>query len=482
MKKKIGVKINIYICHSWSDYEKYKIADLAKFLEEQDEIGKVFYLEEYLTGNIDDIRRDIISKSHIMFFLATYNSAIESRDCLEELKIAIEYGVEIIPILGRDLHWEDLKPIELDRVLGFQYNENFDLFYRYIYEFLIKIRQNLIPMTKIYLSHSTRDYELFRIKEIAEFLEQHDEIYKVYYAERDLVGNIDEYMNEMILESDILIFFGSKHSINAIDCIYEINNAQKFNIELIAIKGESINWKDLTNIGFSRKTGFQFDVSNVDYLCENLYKYICEIIKERINNREFLEAEKLKKKISIKLKELLKTPKFIEFIASNKENIEKIIYRREGDDDVLYSFLTDLLEKHQKLEGNSAFFSYATEDTDFFKINKISEYLESYKDIKEAFYWEEDMRANAIKYMSDYIKNCDVFILFCSPNANESWLVEAEWSAAFQKRKPVIPVFVNEEFIPTILAPLFGVQINDIENTKEITNNIHELIQKRMKN
>jgi len=91
------------------------------------------------------------------------------------------------------------------------------------------------------------------------------------------------------------------------------------------------------------------------------------------------------------------------------------------------------------------------------------------------------MDANAIVYMSDYIKRSEVLILFCSPNAYKSWLVEMEWSAAVQLRKAVIPVFVNVKCIPPILSPILGVHIKDIEDTEKITEDIHSLVVKRMR-
>ncbi|MHA1104449.1 MAG: toll/interleukin-1 receptor domain-containing protein [Promethearchaeota archaeon] len=49
--------------------------------------------------------------------------------------------------------------------------------------------------------------------------------------------------------------------------------------------------------------------------------------------------------------------------------------------------------------------------------------------------------------MNDNIGKCDVFILFCSPNALKSKPIEEEWTAANMLGKTIIPVFIKKELI-----------------------------------
>lgn len=78
----------------------------------------------------------------------------------------------------------------------------------------------------------------------------------------------------------------------------------------------------------------------------------------------------------------------------------------------------------------NVFLSYATKDKDVFQIARISKKLESYNDINEVLYWEEDSGSNIIKFMNDSINKYDVMLLFCSPNSLKSEWVEKEWTAA----------------------------------------------------
>ena len=70
--------------------------------------------------------------------------------------------------------------------------------------------------------------------------------------------------------------------------------------------------------------------------------------------------------------------------------------------------------------GIIVFASYATKDAGLFHIQELSLGLEIYKDIDEVLYWEEDAHDNITQYMDEYVGKCDIFILFCSPNALKS--------------------------------------------------------------
>jgi hypothetical protein len=81
--------------------------------------------------------------------------------------------------------------------------------------------------------------------------------------------------------------------------------------------------------------------------------------------------------------------------------------------------------------------------------------------------------------MDTNLGKCDIFILFCSQNALKSDAVKMEWQAALKVKKKVIPVFVREEDIPTLLSTKLGIQFN--ENDREGTvKNIYDLILKKL--
>ena len=127
-----------------------------------------------------------------------------------------------------------------------------------------------------------------------------------------------------------------------------------------------------------------------------------------------------------------------------------------------------------------AFISYSTKDAQIFRIKYIAEKLTSYPEIKDALYWQEDMNDNIIKYMSDNLGYCHIFILFCSPNALTSKPIEKEWTAADIMEKPIIPVFLNPDHIPNLLKSRLGLQI-DIFDLDKTVSELHELILKKLR-
>ena len=97
------------------------------------------------------------------------------------------------------------------------------------------------------------------------------------------------------------------------------------------------------------------------------------------------------------------------------------------------------------------------------KINlEIARALESYPEIKEILYWEENSGRNIVEYMEKNLKKCNIFVLFCSEKAMTSKAVTDEWQAAFQLRKQellkIIHVYENEKYIPALLTPLLNVK------------------------
>jgi len=131
--------------------------------------------------------------------------------------------------------------------------------------------------------------------------------------------------------------------------------------------------------------------------------------------------------------------------------------------------------------GNLVFISYATADSDFFEISKISEKLNEYPNIDEILYWEENLKDDIYDYMNKNLGICDIFILFCSEKAAASEAVQMEWKSALKIKKPIIPVFISENDIPPLLSTKLGVAFNkdDIENSIE---QIYQLINKKLEN
>ena len=124
------------------------------------------------------------------------------------------------------------------------------------------------------------------------------------------------------------------------------------------------------------------------------------------------------------------------------------------------------------------FISYATKDSDLYRIKEVAKLLDSYKNIKKVLFWEKDMDDNIITYMNENLGKCDVMVLFCSKNTLNSVPVQKEWTAAEIMGKPIIPVFYNTNDIPPLLKSRLGVEFN-FYNIQENARNLYNLTLKK---
>ena len=181
---------------------------------------------------------------------------------------------------------------------------------------------------KIFISHAVIDFEPYRIRELVEYLEKQKEISQVYFCEKDLSGNIDEWMLDAVQKCQLILFIGTQKSvINSPDCANELQLADKFSIPVIPIKGYDVNWPDLAEINLSRELGLEFDKENFNAFCGDLYKYI-ENFKREINLMEKEERrlgiidiyERFRLMLDEKLEEVVRK---INGLAEKIENLEK---------------------------------------------------------------------------------------------------------------------------------------------------------------
>ncbi|MFX0176496.1 MAG: TIR domain-containing protein, partial [Candidatus Hodarchaeota archaeon] len=109
--------IHIFITHAVADYNRYRINEIAQFLENQKGIRYVYYCEADLTGNIDAWMQKTVPRCQLLLFISTEKS-LNSADCATELSIARDKGLTIIPVLGVGLSWDDLKKLDVHREIG----------------------------------------------------------------------------------------------------------------------------------------------------------------------------------------------------------------------------------------------------------------------------------------------------------------------------------------------------------------------------
>ncbi|MFX1237044.1 MAG: TIR domain-containing protein [Promethearchaeota archaeon] len=146
----------------------------------------------------------------------------------------------------------------------------------------------------VFISHAVVDFDNFRVEEVSKKLEQQEDIYQAYFCEQDLRGNIDEFMNQMVPQSEIVVFLATRNSIyNSKDCAHELELAQNFAIPVIPIKGYDVTWEDITRINLNKEYGLEYDQENFSKFVEDLYSQI-SFVKEQIGEGDE-KGESLKK-------------------------------------------------------------------------------------------------------------------------------------------------------------------------------------------
>ena len=139
--------VRVFITHAVNDYNKYRINEIAKFLEKQKGIRYVYYCEADLTGNIDAWMQKTVPRCQLLIFMSTEKS-LNSDDCATELSIARNKGLTIIPILGVGLSWDDLKKLDVHREIGANFDPmEFEEFCNKLYQQIQKYKKSLTQIS-----------------------------------------------------------------------------------------------------------------------------------------------------------------------------------------------------------------------------------------------------------------------------------------------------------------------------------------------
>ncbi len=179
----------------------------------------------------------------------------------------------------------------------------------------------------IFLSHAVIDNNPYRLDEIERFLERCPGIYEIFCCEKNLVGDIDKFMQEYIPKSQLFLFLATKNSIfKSKDCKYEIELARKQNLEIIPIKTSDVSWEDLAVVGLSREFAIKYDPSKFDEFCDKLYQYISRI-RKTINLFEKDRANFNKKLLTAKntITNFLETDEFRQIFLEDPKYFEEVI-------------------------------------------------------------------------------------------------------------------------------------------------------------
>ncbi len=130
---------------------------------------------------------------------------------------------------------------------------------------------------KIFLSYATSDKEFFKVPTLVKILEQHKEIEKVFYWERDSGQNIIQFMNDNLEKCKIFILICSENSLDSKNVESEWQAAfqlkQEGRLKIIPI------YDNLTSIPALLKPflGVSFNTDNFDGFMEALHT---EILRE----------------------------------------------------------------------------------------------------------------------------------------------------------------------------------------------------------
>jgi len=176
----------------------------------------------------------------------------------------------------------------------------------------------------VFISHAVIDFHEYKIKEFAEYLEQQKEIYQAYFCEEDLVGNIDNFMDETIPECQLVLFIATKKSVfNSVDCAHELELARVIEIQIIPIKGSDLNWSELASIGLSRELGIEFNNEDFGAFCRDVYQYIYDF-KRKIDlfDKQQGKMEKLILEYNKVIDEHLNSDVYRESFMTNNAELE----------------------------------------------------------------------------------------------------------------------------------------------------------------
>ena len=133
--------LRVFISHAVNDFKRYRVEEIANYLESQKGIESVLYCETDLVGNIDEWMHKIVPRSNLLLFISSEESMV-SRDCKTELALAESNNLQIIPVLGVGLVWEDLKDFNLSREYGTHFDPmEFEDFCKELHEIIVKYKE-----------------------------------------------------------------------------------------------------------------------------------------------------------------------------------------------------------------------------------------------------------------------------------------------------------------------------------------------------
>ena len=94
-------------------------------------------------GNIDDWMKKTVPRCQLFIFFSS-DTSLNSNDCINEIKLAQKHNIQITPILGVNLKWDDLEKFNDNRELGHEFNPmEFEKLCKDITNYALKFKEDL---------------------------------------------------------------------------------------------------------------------------------------------------------------------------------------------------------------------------------------------------------------------------------------------------------------------------------------------------
>lgn len=152
---------------------------------------------------------------------------------------------------------------------------------------------------KLYFSYAPEDIKTYRIPNIVNTFESEDITNRVFYWEREREDGLShvDYMTEKITQSDCVIVFGSRNSIQSISVNQEIGIALAIKKKIVSVfqnpnSDVHSNLRHLPNVEFDSSDDVQFQAS-----MDNLYYALTgkNLLASKIGKSGMLELEFINK-------------------------------------------------------------------------------------------------------------------------------------------------------------------------------------------
>ena len=146
------------------------------------------------------------------------------------------------------------------------------------------------------------DDTLYQIVKISEYLRSQKRISKVHCCEKDMWGNINQWMDTYIPRSQLLLIFFTEESKKSEACSKELKLAFKYDLTITPILGVGMNWKNFKEkskefgVDIANEFGLEYQFEDVEKFKKELYEYVMRVRKKIKEENKAKKKERKAKK------------------------------------------------------------------------------------------------------------------------------------------------------------------------------------------